>query len=54
LLQPVFTKAEAAIAEVAKEKDLIYVFDVGQKIVLYKSNESLDLFPLVKAKLGIQ
>ena len=54
LLQPVFTKAEEAIAEVAKEKDLIYVFDVGQKIVLYKSNESLDLLPLVKAKLGIQ
>ncbi len=54
LLQPVFTKAEEAIAEVAKEKGLIYVFDVGQKIVLYKSNESLDLFPLVKAKLGIQ
>ena len=54
LLQPVFTKAETAIAEVAKEKGLIYVFDVGQKIVLYKSNESLDLLPLVKAKLGIQ
>jgi outer membrane protein len=54
LLQPVFTKAENAIAEVAKEKGLIYVFDVGQKIVLYKSNDSLDLFPLVKAKLGIQ
>ena len=53
LLQPVFTKAEEAIAEVAKEKGLIYVFYVGQKIVLYKSNESLDLFPLVKAKLGI-
>ena len=54
LLQPVFTKAENAIAEVAKEKGLIYVFDTGQKIVLYKSNESLDIFPLVKAKLGIQ
>lgn len=54
LLQPVFTKAEEAIAEVAKEKGLIYVFDTGQKIVLYKSNESLDIFPLVKVKLGIQ
>jgi len=54
LLQPVFTKAEEAIAVVAKEKGLIYVFDIGQKIVLYKSNESLDILPLVKAKLGIQ
>lgn len=56
LLQPVFDKAEAAIEEVAKEKGLIYVFDsgAGNKTVLYKSNESLDLLPLVKAKLGIQ
>ncbi|NOR75871.1 MAG: OmpH family outer membrane protein [Draconibacterium sp.] len=53
LLQPVFVMAEEAIAVVAKEKGLIYVFDIGQKVVLYKSNESLDLFPLVKTKLGI-
>ncbi len=54
LLQPVFDKAEKAIEEVAKEKGLIYVFDIGTKVVLYKSNESLDVFPLVKTKLGIQ
>ncbi len=54
LLQPVFDKAEKAIGEVAKEKGLIYVFDIGTKVVLYKSNESLDLFPLVKTKLGIE
>lgn len=54
LLQPVFDKAEKAIGEVAKEKGLIYVFDIGPKVVLYKSNESLDLFPLVKTKLGIE
>ncbi len=54
LLQPVITKAEDAIAVVAKEKGLIYVFDIGTKVVLYKSNESLDVLPLVKAKLGIQ
>ena len=54
LLQPVFTKAENAVAEVAKEKGLIYVFDMGPKVILYKSNESLDLLPLVKTKLGIK
>ena len=54
LLQPVFDKAEKAIEEVVKEKGLIYVFDIGTKVVLYKSNESLDVFPLVKTKLGIQ
>lgn len=56
LLQPVFTKAETAIEEVAKEQGLLYVFDVGaaNRTVLYKSNDSVDLLPLVKAKLGIQ
>lgn len=56
VLQPVFDKAEKAIEEVAKEKGLIYVFDSGaaNRTILYKSNQSLDLLPLVKAKLGIQ
>ena len=54
LLKPVFDKAEKAIEEVAKEKGLIYVFDVGTKVVLYKSNESMDLMPLVKTKLAIK
>jgi len=54
LLQPVFDKAENAIEEVAKEQGLIYVFDVGTKVVLYKSNQSMDILPMVKEKLGIQ
>lgn len=54
LLKPVFDKAENAVAEVAKEKGLIYVFDMGPKVILYKSNESMDLLPLVKTKLGIK
>ena len=53
LLQPVFDKAEKAIEEVAKAQSLIYVFDVGTKVVLYKSNQSVDVLPLVKTKLGI-
>jgi len=56
LLAPVFEKAENAIGEVAKEKGLIYVFDSGQgnRTILYKSNQSLDILPLVKTKLGIE
>lgn len=54
LLKPVFDKAEVAIGDVAKEKGLLYVFDIGTKVVLYKSNESMDLLPLVKTKLGIK
>ena len=52
LLKPVYDKAQAAIEEVAKEKGLLYVFEVNS--LLYKSNESLDVLPLVKTKLGIQ
>lgn len=54
LLQPVFDKAEKTIDEVAKELGLIYVFDIGTKVVLYKSNQSTDVLPLVKVKLGLQ
>ncbi|WP_297090757.1 OmpH family outer membrane protein [uncultured Draconibacterium sp.] len=56
LLTPVFDKAEKAIEEVAKEQGLIYVFDAGtgNRTILYKSNQSVDVLPLVKAKLGIQ
>lgn len=53
LLKPVFDKAEKTIGEVAKEKGLLYVFDIGSKVVLYRSNESVDVLPLVKTKLGI-
>lgn len=56
MLRPIFEKAQKAVAEVGKEKGLIYVFDVSGELgtVLYKSNESLDVMPLVKQKLGIQ
>lgn len=52
LMQPIFKKANETIEAVAKEQGVIYVFDANA--VLYKSNESIDLLPLVKAKLGIQ
>jgi outer membrane protein len=52
LMKPVYDKAQAAIEEVAKEKGLIYVFEANS--LLFKSNESIDVLPLVKAKLGIQ
>ena len=54
LLSPVFDKAETVIEEVAKEQGLMYVFDVGSQVVLYKSNQSIDILPMVKQKMGIQ
>lgn len=55
VLKPVFDKAHKAVQEVGKERGLIYVFDVSGEIgtVLYRSNESLDILPFVKQKLGI-
>lgn len=55
LLKPVYDKADSVIAVIAKEKGLIYVFDGGQNnVVLYKSNQSIDLLPLVKERMGIK
>ncbi|WP_163707132.1 OmpH family outer membrane protein [Mangrovibacterium lignilyticum] len=51
LMQPIFDKANQTIEVVAKEQGVIYVFD--SNAVLYKSNQSIDLLPLVKTKLGI-
>jgi outer membrane protein len=56
MLKPIFDKAQKAVSDVAKEKGLIYVFDVSGELgtVLYHSNESLDVLPLVKVKLGLK
>ena len=53
IMQPIMDKARGAINEIAKEKGLIYVFDLSQGNPIYTSEESLDMLPLVKAKLGL-
>ena len=52
LFQPILSKAETAIEEVAKAQGMTYVFDANS--LLYKSNSSTDILPLVKEKLGIK
>lgn len=55
LMKPIVEKINETIEAVAKEQALIYVFDIQPGTpVLYKSNQSIDLLPLCKAKLGIQ
>jgi len=54
LMKPIIEKADSAIEVVAKEQGLIYVFDISTRVVVYKSNQSVDVFPLVKKKLGIE
>jgi outer membrane protein len=52
LFTPIRDKATNAIQEVAKEAGFTYVFDLGAGSLLYV-NESQDILPLVKAKLGL-
>ncbi len=54
LIQPIIDKAEKAIKEVAEEQGFTYVFDLARGTILYFSDKSQDILPLVKAKLNIQ
>jgi outer membrane protein len=56
MLKPIIDKAKKAVEDVGKEKGLIYIFDVSGELgtLLYHSNESVDVLPLAKTKLGIK
>ncbi len=53
LLRPIIEKANKAIKEVAEDNGFIYVFDISQGNPIYFSEESVDILPLVKVKLGL-
>lgn len=53
LLQPIVEKAEKAIGEVAKEAGYTLVFDTSSFNVLLFAQDSDDLLPIVKTKLGL-
>ncbi len=54
LFEPILTKIQTAIDEVAKEKGYAYIFDIVgmQGGVVYK-NDSYDITQLVKSKLNL-
>lgn len=52
LLTPIQDQIQAAIDAVAKDQGLQYVFDASLGVLLY-ADESSDITPTVKAKLGI-
>lgn len=54
LLQPVIQKAEKAVKDVGKENGFTYIFDLSRGSVIYFSDDSQDVLPLVKKKLGIE
>lgn len=51
--QPVVEKAKKAIAEVAKEQGMTFVFEVNS-VLYYNAVQSTDMMPLVKTKLGLK
>ena len=53
LMQPVMEKALNAIKEVGKENGFTYIFDMNAGI-LYAAENSQDVLPWVKKKLGLQ
>jgi outer membrane protein len=52
LLGPIIEKVQKAIDEGGKENGFVYIFELGSQIILYNSQQSVDVGPLVKAKLG--
>jgi outer membrane protein len=53
IFKPVLDKANKAIAEVAKENGYTYILDLTQGSVIYHSETSSDILPMVKLKLGL-
>ncbi|QKG79003.1 OmpH family outer membrane protein [Tenuifilum thalassicum] len=53
-MKPVIDKADAAIKKVAKENGFTYIFDTSSGVLLYFSDKSIDITPLVKKELGIK
>lgn len=53
LLTPIIEKVQKAINEVGVENGFVYIFDLGSQVILYHSAKSVDVAPLVRAKLGL-
>lgn len=54
LLKPIIDKAEKTIAEIAKTNGYVMVFDTSVFNAILFAQDSDDLMPLMKAKLGIK
>ena len=51
--KPILDKANKAISDVAKENSFTYIFDLSAGSVIYHAENSIDIMPLVKVKLGL-
>lgn len=53
LFKPIYDKMNSAIDKVAKANNFTYIFDISLGAVLYHSEQSQDITPLVKKELAI-
>lgn len=53
LMTPVVQKMDQAIRSVGDENGFTYIFDNSAGIIAYTSSSSINVLPLVKAKLGL-
>ncbi|MEI3155732.1 MAG: OmpH family outer membrane protein [Odoribacter sp.] len=54
LMQPIIDKAMNAIKAVGKENGFTYIYDMNGGAILYAADNTEDVLPLVKKKLGLQ
>jgi len=54
IFKPVLDKANKTISEVAKANGFTYILDLSAGTVIYHSDNSTDILPLVKQKLGLK
>jgi outer membrane protein len=55
VFQPIYAKVDKAIKDIGKENGFLYVFDVAKGALLYfDDSKSVNVLPLVKAKLGLK
>ena len=54
MFQPIIDKAQRAIDKVAAENGYDYVFDISAGSVIFQSDRTVDLMPLVKEELGLE
>ena len=54
LFQPIMDKAQTAIEATAKANGFSHIFDVSAGGLIYFSEKSIDILPMVKKELGIE
>jgi len=54
IMQPIMRKIENAIKNVGEEQGLIYIFDTSAGAIVYQSDQSENVMPLVQKEIGLQ